>query len=64
MLNTLEKIPHCDIFRPSTKEFQDFSGYLEKVTKQAKSGIFKVGYFNPGDSTKRLEGKERQLQKT
>ena len=42
MLNSIEKIPHCEIFRPTSKEFQDFSGYLEKATKQAKAGVFKV----------------------
>lgn len=41
-MNCLEEIPFCDSFNPTWTEFKDFSGYLEKVSKIAKSGIFKV----------------------
>jgi hypothetical protein len=42
MLTNLEYIPHCEIFHPTLIEFQNFSEYLEKAAKIAKSGIFKV----------------------
>ncbi len=42
MKNSIDTIPYCDVFNPSTKEFQNFSVYLEKIAKQAKTGIFKV----------------------
>jgi hypothetical protein len=42
---SLEDIPFCDTFHPTWSEFQNFSEYLEKVTKQAKSGIFKVKLY-------------------
>jgi hypothetical protein len=45
MLEKIEDIPYCDVFYPSQTEFKDFSGYLDKVTKIAKSGIFKVIYL-------------------
>lgn len=41
-MSVLEEIPYCDIFYPSWEEFADFSSYVEKCTKSAKSGIFKV----------------------
>lgn len=42
MQSCIEDIPHCEIFYPTWKEFQNFSQYVEKVSKTAKSGIFKV----------------------
>ena len=67
MLNSIRDIPYCEVFYPSWSEFQDFSGYLDKVSLIAKSGIFKV--FNGfliflGSSSVRLEGTQGQLRKT
>jgi hypothetical protein len=44
-MNCIEEIPFCETFNPTWTEFKDFSGYLEKVSKIAKSGIFKVKIF-------------------
>ncbi len=46
MQTSFEDITHCDIFYPKWNEFQNFSEYLEKVSKIAKSGIFKVKIKN------------------
>jgi hypothetical protein len=42
---SFEQIPYCDVFYPSSKEFKDFTKYIEKCSKITKSGIFKVGIF-------------------
>ena len=42
MSNSIEDIPYCDVFHPTMEEFENFSEYMEKITKLAKSGIFKV----------------------
>jgi hypothetical protein len=42
MTKSVENIPFCDVFYPTTKEFADFENYMEKIVKAAKSGIFKV----------------------
>ncbi len=44
MSNSIEDIPFCDVFHPSAEEFENFSEYLEKATKLADSGIFKVKF--------------------
>jgi hypothetical protein len=63
---SIEDIPFCETFHPTWSEFQDFSSYLDKVTKIAKAGIFKVkiNYLFLGDSSERLEGSQGQLQRT
>ncbi len=45
MLSILEKIPFCEVFYPTWAEFQNFYEYVEKITKIAKSGIFKVKFL-------------------
>ncbi len=36
-------IKECPIFRPTTEEFRDFSGYLDKCVKSIGNiGLFKV----------------------
>jgi len=42
MSNSIEDIQYCDVFHPTMEEFENFSEYMEKITKIAKSGIFKV----------------------
>jgi hypothetical protein len=42
MSESFKDIPYCEVFYPSALEFKDFSGYIGKVTKIAKSGVFKV----------------------
>ncbi len=42
MMNSFEDIKFCDTFYPTSTEFSDFNGYMEKVSKISKSGIFKV----------------------
>jgi hypothetical protein len=42
MSNSIEDIPLCDVFHPTSEEFENFYEYMEKITKLAKSGIFKV----------------------
>jgi hypothetical protein len=39
---SLEDIPHCDIYYPTTQEFSNFEEYVSKIEKIAKSGIVKV----------------------
>jgi hypothetical protein len=39
-----EQIPHCDIFYPTWNEFMKFPEYIEKIQKEAKSGIVKVKF--------------------
>jgi hypothetical protein len=43
---SFEQIPHCDIFYPTWPEFNNFSEYIEKIQKEAKSGIVKVKLVN------------------
>jgi hypothetical protein len=38
----LEEIEHCDVFYPTMSQFSNFAGYLEKIAKISRSGIFKV----------------------
>lgn len=59
---SFEEIPYCEVFHPTNQEFSDFAGYLEKITRISKSGIFKVYQsflINIGYSSKRMESKER-----
>ena len=42
---SFEQIPHCDIFYPTWTEFMNFSEYIEKIQKEARSGIVKVRFF-------------------
>lgn len=39
---SLENIPHCDTFYPTTEEFKNFEKYVERCEKSAKSGVIKV----------------------
>ena len=39
----VDSIPYCPVFHPTSEEFVDFSGYVEKCVKQiGTTGIFKV----------------------
>jgi len=38
----LEDIPFCEIYYPSSAEFEDFYSYVEKISKINKTGIVKV----------------------
>lgn len=38
----LEDIPFCEVYNPTTSEFQDFQSYVEKISKINKTGIVKV----------------------
>jgi hypothetical protein len=42
---SFDDIPLCDVFHPTAQEFSNFEAYVEKTSKQAKSGIFKVCKF-------------------
>lgn len=39
---SLSDIPFCDVFYPTKEEFSNFENYIEKIAKEAKSGIVKV----------------------
>ena len=39
----LKNIPECDVFHPSSEEFNNFQKYITKCERQTSSGIIKVG---------------------
>ena len=41
----LEDIPFCEVFQPTAIEFENFYGYVEKLSKINKTGIVKVLLF-------------------